>query len=83
MNKWILEHTKNPFLTKGDEDYFMTKYGLTRRQVKTACNNRRQRIIVPVRLAAAEELEQHFMTKLTLLGITISLDRQLVHQTHQ
>jgi hypothetical protein len=29
MKEWILHHLYYPFLTKNEEDYFMTKYGQT------------------------------------------------------
>jgi hypothetical protein len=42
MNEWILHHLHHLhhlFLTKEEENYFISKYGILRRQVKTAFNN--------------------------------------------
>jgi hypothetical protein len=71
MNEWITEHIRHPFLTTEEEDYFMAKYGITRRQVKTALNNRRQRIVTPIRLAAQRELQEQFLNQLTAIGIPL------------
>jgi hypothetical protein len=71
MNKWIIDHMKHPFLTKEEEEYFMAKYAITRRQVKTAFNNRRQRIVVPVRAAVQRDLEKQFLSQLTAIGIVL------------
>jgi hypothetical protein len=56
MSNWITQNWECPFLKKEEEDYFCTKHGLTRRQVKTAFNNRRQRILAPFRLKGQQEL---------------------------
>jgi hypothetical protein len=75
MNQWIMSHTSHPFLSNKDEEYFMGKYGLTRRQVRTAFNNRRQRIIAPSRrrMEAVQRLiQQQAMTQLTALGVPVS-----------
>jgi hypothetical protein len=50
MRNWMKEHWESPYLRKEEENYFCAKYGLTRRQVKTAFNNRRQRILAPLRV---------------------------------
>jgi hypothetical protein len=65
MNEWILANIANPFLTKDQEDYFATKYGITRRQVKVAFNNRRQRIVAPVR-RKMEEVQRNAQQQLLL-----------------
>jgi hypothetical protein len=57
MTEWIMEHLDDPWLTEKQEQYFSEKYGLTRRQVKMAFNNRRQRIVCPAR-RQVEELQQ-------------------------
>jgi hypothetical protein len=55
--------------TKETEDYFITKYGLTRRQVKTAFNNRRQRVIVPFRLKYRNQIQRTMNSQLQSLGL--------------
>jgi hypothetical protein len=60
MSKWILSHLPDPFLAKEDENYFMAKYAMSRKQVKTAFNNRRQRVAGPFR-TLRENLTQKFI----------------------
>jgi hypothetical protein len=72
MNQWVIDHAGNPFLSSETEEYFMGKYGLTRRQVKTAFNNRRQRIIAPSRRRMEEVqrmFQERFLTQLAALGM--------------
>jgi hypothetical protein len=45
MRTWLFEHRHYPRLTNLQESYFMQKYCLTRREVRTAFNNRRQRVL--------------------------------------
>jgi hypothetical protein len=73
MNDWILSHIKNPFLTKNEEDYFIIKFNLTRKQVKTAFNNRRQRMIGPRRIETQRRFQQHILTQLARLGIRFTM----------
>jgi hypothetical protein len=56
MSDWLIEHEKSPQLTRAEENFFMQKYGLTRREVKTAFNNRRQRVLPPLRVSRLSEL---------------------------
>jgi hypothetical protein len=72
INDWIQQHMQHSFLTKADEDYFMAKYGIPRRQVKTAFNNRRQRIVTPIRSVMQKELQQCFLSQLAVLGVAMS-----------
>jgi hypothetical protein len=58
MNQWILHHLQCPFLTKTEEDYFMSKYGMMHRQVKTECKNRKQRIIASMRSMKQNDLQE-------------------------
>jgi hypothetical protein len=72
MNQWVIDHANSPFLSKEKEDYFMEKYNLTRRQVKTAFNNRRQRIIVPSRRRVEtlqRNFQEQFLIQLAALGV--------------
>jgi hypothetical protein len=69
MNSWILKHINNPFLTKDEEDYFIIKFKLTRQQVKTAFNNRRQRMIGPRQFMTQQRVQQQFLNQLRTLGI--------------
>jgi hypothetical protein len=71
MNQWILHHLQCPFLTKADEKYFMVKYGITRRQVKTGFHNRRQRIITPMRSVKQNDIQQQIFSQLTSFGPTV------------
>jgi hypothetical protein len=71
MNQWIRHHLQCPFLTKAGEEYFMTKYGITRRQVKTGFNNRRQRIIAPMRSVKQNELQHPILSLLAAFGVTV------------
>jgi hypothetical protein len=73
MNAWVVDHIQNPFLTKEDEDYFMVKFSLARRQVKTAFNNRRQRIVAPARAAVQKQLQEQFIGQLAALGMALSI----------
>jgi hypothetical protein len=50
MEKWMTTNADHPFPTQEIEDRFILKYGMTRKQVKTAFNNRRQRLIPALRL---------------------------------
>jgi hypothetical protein len=45
---WIMTHGDFPFAPREVENHFITKYSMTRKQVKTAFNNRRQRLPIPV-----------------------------------
>jgi hypothetical protein len=75
MNQWIIAHAARPYLTKEEVHYFMTKHGLTHRQVKIAFNNRRQRIIAPMRAQALErsklQWQQQFLNQCIARGMTI------------
>jgi hypothetical protein len=57
MKNWILGNITRPFLTRDEENYFMAKYAMTRQQVRTAFNNRRQRVAGPIYAAARRQLE--------------------------
>jgi hypothetical protein len=80
MNQWILHDLQCPFLTKVEESHFMVKYGMTRRQVKTGLNNRRQWIIAPMRLMKQNDLQQPIVSQLTAFGVTVPF---LLTQTNQ
>jgi hypothetical protein len=71
ISQWFMQNMNTPMQTKDTEDYFITKYGLTRRQVKTAFNNRRQRVIVPFRLKYRNEIEQTVISQLQSLGLQL------------
>jgi hypothetical protein len=72
MNDWIRQHMQHPYLTKAYEDYFMAKSGISQRHVKTAFNNRRQRIIAPIRSVTQKELQQRFSNQFAALGVAVS-----------
>jgi hypothetical protein len=61
MSNWVCEHLQHPFLTREMEDYFMLKYNMTRKQVKTAFNNRRQRIRFQQRERYQPQLNELFI----------------------
>jgi hypothetical protein len=75
MNQWIITHAVRPYLTKQEVHYFMTKHGLTRRQVKIAFNNRRQQIIAQIRTQTLEIIKlqrQHqFLNQCIARAMTI------------
>jgi hypothetical protein len=71
MNQWSLYDLQCPFLTKAEENYFMVKYGMTCRQVKTAFHHRRQRIIAPMRSMEQNDLQQPIVSQLTAFGVTV------------
>jgi hypothetical protein len=48
LANWILTHRDFPFASREVENHFITKYSMTRQQVKTAFNNRRQRLLIPL-----------------------------------
>jgi hypothetical protein len=50
LTDWIMKNHNCPFASKEVENHFIVKYGMTRKQVKTAFNNRRQRLLAPFRL---------------------------------
>jgi hypothetical protein len=56
MSDWLIEHENYPRLSKLEENSFMERYGLTRKEVKTAFNNRRQRVLPPLRVRHLSEL---------------------------
>jgi hypothetical protein len=50
MAQWLMENIDFPFATKEIENRFIAKYGMTRKQFRTAFNNRRQRLVPSFRL---------------------------------
>jgi hypothetical protein len=68
MVKWIYSHLANPFLAKEDEDYFIAKYGMTRAQVKTAFNNRRQRLVGRLQLMREKQNWEFLATQAAAAG---------------
>jgi hypothetical protein len=71
MTDWIIHHLPHPFLSKEQEDYFIIKYSLTRRQVKTGFSNRRQRIVAPMRSANAKEPQQQIIRQRIALAVAV------------
>jgi hypothetical protein len=71
MSIWIIEHLQNSRLTREEENYFMTKYGATREQIRTAFNNRRQRIATSLKLMHQEQRRQMFLQQLFVAGAQI------------
>jgi hypothetical protein len=45
LNQWILEHSDHPDMTYHEMEVFMNRWRLDRKQLTTALNNRRQRIL--------------------------------------
>jgi hypothetical protein len=68
ISTWIIEHLQDSRLTREEENYFMTKYGATREQIKTAFNNLRQRIATPLKLMHQEQRQQMFLQQLIVTG---------------
>jgi hypothetical protein len=71
MSTWIVEHLQDSRLTREEENYFMTKYGATRKQIRTAFNNRRQRIATPLKVMHQEQRRQMFLQQLIVAGAQI------------
>jgi hypothetical protein len=71
MNTWIIEHIHDSRLTSEEENHFMTKYGVTRKQIRTAFNNRRQRIVNPLKLMYQKQRQQMLLQQLTAFGAQI------------
>jgi hypothetical protein len=65
MSRWIGEHLSDPFLSREEETFFMVKYGITRKQVKTAFNNRRQRLAVPFRSRTLQQRQAYATARVT------------------
>jgi hypothetical protein len=45
INLWLKMNLQHPYMTKGQEDWFIARYSMTRSELRTALNNRRQRFI--------------------------------------
>jgi hypothetical protein len=60
MKKWFREHLSDPYLTVEQEDFFLTKYGLTRKYVKTFFNNQRSRLMKQIRFSKSVKLTLWF-----------------------
>jgi hypothetical protein len=71
ISRWFIQQISTPLQTKATENYFIVKYGLTRRQVKTAFNNRRQRLVVPFRLEHPKQIQQNVISQLESLELEL------------
>jgi hypothetical protein len=49
INIWLKENIRHPYMKKEQEDWFIATYNLTRSQLRTALNNRRQRFVKLIR----------------------------------
>jgi hypothetical protein len=68
MKTWIIEHLQDSRLTREEENHFMTKYRATRKQIRTAFNNRRQRIVNPLQLMYQQQRQQMLLQQLIAAG---------------
>jgi hypothetical protein len=79
MSRWIRDHFTDPFLSREEETAFMVKYGITRKQVKTAFNNRRQRLAAPVRVRAIQQRQAHMATPVRAMPVPTIVQVQPVY----
>jgi hypothetical protein len=68
ISQWCMQNMTTPLRTKTTENYFIVKYRFTRRQVKTAFNDRRQRLVDPFRLEHQKQIQQTVIPQLQSLG---------------
>jgi hypothetical protein len=71
ISRWFMQNINILLQTKDTEEDFIIKYELTRRQVKTAFNNRRQRMAVPFRLKYHKQIKQTVISQLQSLALQL------------
>jgi hypothetical protein len=49
INHWLKEHLLHPYMTRDQEASFTAAYNMTRVELRTTLNNRRQRFVKPIR----------------------------------